>query len=153
MKFACLGYFDRKKWEKFSKSEQDAFMEECFAYDDFLRENGTWLRGGLALQSAEAAKTLRWNGSQVTVTDGPFAETKEQLGGLGVLEARDMADAVELMSKHPGVRLGGPFELRPINERRFSSTCRSKTWTRQSNSSRASASNSIRSSPMIRRPA
>jgi hypothetical protein len=63
-----------------------------------------------------AAKTLRWKGGKVVVTDGPFAETKEQLGGLLVLAADDMDHAVELMSKHPGVRLGGPFEIRPIEE-------------------------------------
>jgi hypothetical protein len=53
---------------------------------------------------------------KVLLTDGPYAETNEQLGGLGVLEARDMNHAIELMSKHPGVRLGGPFEIRPVDE-------------------------------------
>jgi hypothetical protein len=68
------------------------------------------------LQSVRAARTLRWKGGKVLVTDGPFAETREQLGGLLVLEARDMDEAVELMAKHPGVRLGGPFEIRPTEE-------------------------------------
>jgi hypothetical protein len=98
-----------------SKSEQDAVMHECFDYDDILRKNGHFVAGE-ALQSVGTAKILRWNGSKVVVTDGPFAETKEQLGGLLVLEARDMDHALELMSKHPGVRLGGPFEIRPIEE-------------------------------------
>jgi hypothetical protein len=62
------------------------------------------------------AKTLRWDGKKVVATDGPYAETKEQLGGILILEARDMQHAVELMSKHPGVRLGGPFEIRPAND-------------------------------------
>jgi hypothetical protein len=52
----------------------------------------------------------------VVVTDGPYAETKEQLGGILIIEARDMKHAIELMSKHPGVRLGGPFEIRPAAE-------------------------------------
>ncbi len=115
MKFLCLGYMDEKKWNAMSKSEQDAMMQECFAYDDILRKNGHFV-GGEALQSVRAAKTLRWKGGKVLVTDGPFAETKEQLGGLLVLEAKDMNHAIELMSKHPGVRLGGPFEIRPVEE-------------------------------------
>ena len=116
MKFICLGYADEKKWEGASKSEQDAMMEECFAYDDLLRKNGHSWAGGQALQSARTAKTLRWKESKVLVTDGPYAETKEQLGGILILEAKDMNHAIELMSKHPGVRLGGPFEIRPAHE-------------------------------------
>ena len=115
MKFICLGFFVEEQWETLSKAEQDALIEECFAYDDQLLKEGCWLDGGQALQSARTAKTLRWKNGKVSVTDGPFAETKEQLGGIGVLEARDMDHAVELMSKHPGVRMG-PFEIRPVNE-------------------------------------
>ena len=115
MKFLCLGYMDEKKWDAMSKSEQDAVMQECFAYDDVLRKNGHFV-GGEALQSGRTAKTLEWRGGKVLVTDGPFAETKEQLGGLLVLEAKDMNHAIELMSNHPGVRLGGPFEIRPVEE-------------------------------------
>jgi hypothetical protein len=106
---------DEKKWDALSKSEREAMMKECFAYDDILRKNGHFV-GGEALQSARAAKTLTWKGGTVVVTDGPFIETKEQLGGLLVLEAKDMDHAVELMSKHPGVRLGGPFEIRGTEE-------------------------------------
>jgi hypothetical protein len=116
MKFACLGYMDEKKWSAMSGAEQDAMVEECFAYDDVLLKNGHWVEGGQALQSVRTAKTLRWKDGKVVVTDGPYAETKEQLGGTGMLEARDMEHAVELMSKHPGVRLGGPFEIRPVDE-------------------------------------
>jgi hypothetical protein len=115
MKFLCLGYFDEAKWDGTPKSEQDAMMQECFAYDDLLRQHGHFVAGE-ALQSARAAKTLQWKAGKVLVTDGPFAETREQLGGLLVLDARDMDHAVELMSKHPGVRLGGPFEIRGVEE-------------------------------------
>lgn len=115
MKFICLGFFVEEQWEALSKAEQEALIEGCFAYDDQLMKDGCWLDGGQALQSARTAKTLRWKNGRVSVTDGPFAETKEQLGGIGVLEARDIAHAVELMSKHPGVRMG-PFEVRPMNE-------------------------------------
>ena len=90
-------------------------MEECFAYDDVLRKSGhAWAGGGVS-QIARTAKTLRWKGGKVLVTDGPFAETKEQLGGLGVLEAKDMNEAVEFLSRHPGLRFG-PFEIGPADE-------------------------------------
>ncbi len=115
MRFICLGYFDEKKWDTLSKVEQDAAMEECLAYDDVLRRNGHWVDAGSALQSARTARTLRWSDGKVAVTDGPYAETREVLGGFGVLEARDMEQAVELLSKHPGIRIG-PFEIRPADE-------------------------------------
>jgi hypothetical protein len=99
------------KFEAMSENERDAFVDECFAYDDVLRKNGHFL-GGEALQGARSGVTLRFRGGKVAVTDGPYAETKEQLGGILILEARDLEHAIELMSKHPGVR-GGPFEIRP----------------------------------------
>ena len=115
MKYVCLGYIEDGKWERLSERERSAMMEECFAYDDELRKNGHFL-GGEALQSARGAATLRWQDGKVSVTDGPYAETKEQLGGILLLEARDLNHAIALMSKHPGVRLGGPFEIRPAAE-------------------------------------
>lgn len=114
MKFVCLGYYDEKQWESVPESEQAAMMEECFAYDDVLRAGGHFV-GGEALQTARNARTLRYRDGKVTVTDGPYAETKEQLGGILLLEARDLKHAVELMSKHPGVK-AGPFEIRPADE-------------------------------------
>jgi hypothetical protein len=98
-----------------SEDEREALIEECFAYDDILKRHGHFVRGE-ALQSSRNAMTLRWENGKVAVTDGPYAETKEQLGGILVLEARDLNHAVQLMSKHPGVRLGGPFEIRPMDE-------------------------------------
>ena len=115
MRFICLGYIEDGKWERMSKGQQQAMMEECFAYDDELRRGGHFA-GGEALQSATQAVTLRWRGGEVAVTDGPYAETKEQLGGILILEARDLNHAIQLMSKHPGVRLGGPFEIRPAEQ-------------------------------------
>jgi len=114
MKFACLGYADEKLWNAMTSEEREAMIEECFAYDDVLRRGGHWTGVGEALQISRAAKTLRSKGGKVIVTDGPYAETKEQIGGLGVIEARDMEHAVELMSKHPGLQFG-PFEIRPID--------------------------------------
>jgi hypothetical protein len=115
MKFICLGYIEENKFQKMSESQQKAMIEECFAYDDALREGGHFA-GGEALQGPRTAATLRYSGGKVVVTDGPYAETKEQLGGILILEARDLKHAIELMSKHPGVRLGGPFEIRPAEE-------------------------------------
>jgi hypothetical protein len=114
MKFICLGYADEKTWEAMSESQRNALVDECLAYDDVLRKNGHFA-GGDALQSARNARTLRWQKGQVLVADGPYAETKEQLGGILVLEARDLKHAVELMSKHPGVK-AGPFEIRPTED-------------------------------------
>lgn len=114
MKFICLGYADEAKFEEMSEAEGQAAMQECFAYDDELRRGGHFL-GGEALQSVRNGVTLRIKNGQVDVTDGPYAETKEQLGGILLLEARDFNHAIALMSKHPGVRFG-PFEIRPADE-------------------------------------
>jgi hypothetical protein len=102
MKYICLGYIDEKRWETIPESERNALMDECFAYDDVLRKNGQFL-GGEALQSAQNATTLQWKNGKLSITDGPYAETKEQLGGILVLEARDLNHAIQLMSKHPPV--------------------------------------------------
>jgi len=114
MRFVCLGYMDEAKWDEMSEAERSANMEECFAYDDELRREGRFL-GGEALQSVRNAATLRFQGGKVEITDGPFAETKEQLGGILILEARDLSHAVEIMSRHPGVRFG-PFEIRAADD-------------------------------------
>jgi hypothetical protein len=106
---------EEKKWDAMSQSERDAFIAECLAYDEELRKNG-YMIGGEALQSVRTATTLRFHNGRVSITDGPFAETKEQLGGILVLEARDLNYAIQLMSKHPSIRLGGCFEVRPAEE-------------------------------------
>jgi hypothetical protein len=111
MKYICLGYFEEKNWDALSDSERNSMMDECIAYDDVLRKNGHFV-GGEALQSAANATTLRWKNGKVNVTDGSYAETKEQLGGILILEANDLNHAIQLMSRHPGVK-AGPFEIRP----------------------------------------
>jgi hypothetical protein len=111
MKYICLGYIEPNKFETMSESERNAMLDECFAYDDVLRKNGHFVDGE-ALQGPQTATTLRWKNGRAAITDGPYAETKEQLGGILVLEARDLNHAIQLISKHPGVRLG-PFEIRP----------------------------------------
>jgi hypothetical protein len=111
MKYICLGYIEPDKFETLSEAERNAMLDECFAYDDDLRRGGHFA-GGEALQGPQTATTLRWKDGKVSVTDGPYAETKEQIGGILVLEARDLNHAIQLMSKHPGVK-AGPFEIRP----------------------------------------
>jgi hypothetical protein len=111
MKYICLGYIEPNKFETMSESERNAMLDECFNYDDALRKNGHFT-GGEALQGPNTAATLRWKDGKIAVTDGPYAETKEQLGGILILEARDLNHAIQLISKHPGVK-AGPFEIRP----------------------------------------
>ncbi len=114
MKYVCLGFIDEAKFAEVSQEEMHKMMEECFAYDDELRRGGHFV-GGEALDSARKAVTLRMKDGVVQISDGPYAETKEMLGGILLLEARDMNHAIALMSKHPGVRMG-PFEIRPSHE-------------------------------------
>lgn len=114
MKFICLGYADPATFAAMSEAEMAQAMEECFAYDDELRRGGHFA-GGEALQPANTAVTLWFRNGRAEPTDGPYAETKEQLGGILILEADDMPHAVQLMSKHPGVKFG-PFEIRPADE-------------------------------------
>ncbi|MCC9605656.1 YciI family protein [Blastopirellula sp. JC732] len=114
MKYVCLGYIDQKAYAEIPPDVGQKLMDECFAYDDELRRGGHFL-GGEALGWSHDAVTLRAKDGNVEVTDGPFSETKETLGGILLLEARDMNHAIALMSKHPGVKMG-PFEIRPADE-------------------------------------
>ena len=111
MKYVCLGYIAPGKLEGMCDGERNAAVDECFAYDDVLRKGGHFA-GGDGLQPPGSAVTLRYQGGKVAVTDGPYAETKEQIGGILILEANDLNHAIQLMAKHPGVKMG-PFEIRP----------------------------------------
>jgi hypothetical protein len=116
MKFAFLGFNVEQNWMALSKSELEALSDRCFAYVNTLVKDGHMINDGVTLQPTCTAKTLRWQNGNVMVTDGPFAETKEQFGGVFVLEARDMDHAVALISKHPGLHHGAAIEIRPVNE-------------------------------------
>ena len=115
MKYICLGYYDPARHAAMTEQEREAMFDECFEYDDHLRANGHFV-GGEALQPSETALTLYWTNGKVATTDGPYAETKEQLGGILVLEARDMNHAIQLMSLHPAVKYGTIFEIRPTGD-------------------------------------
>jgi hypothetical protein len=119
MKYICLGYLEPGKFENMSESERNTMLDECFSYNDELRRSGHLLAEE-ALQPPHTAVTVGWKDGKVLVTDGPYAETKEQLGGIQVLEARDLNHAIQLISQSPGVQLKcGTIEIRPaadINE-------------------------------------
>ncbi|MBL0211649.1 MAG: YciI family protein [Holophagaceae bacterium] len=111
MKYICFGYLDVQSWEKKSPSEQNAMIDQCFAYDDVLKKAGHWA-GGEGLQGAT---TLSYQNGKVSVSDGPYAETKELLGGLLILEAKDLNHAIQLISNHPGIKMGR-WEIRPAED-------------------------------------
>ena len=107
MKYACLVYLEQKDLHAVADGE-------CKAFGDGLRQDGYWL-GGNALQPVHAATTVRVRDGKLGVTDGPFAETKEQLAGFYLIEARDLNAAIQIASKIPPARVGS-VEIRPIRE-------------------------------------
>jgi len=115
VKYICLGYYDKGKHDSMTEGEKNAMFDECFEYDDYLRANGHF-HVAEALQPPETALTLYWKNGKVATTDGPYAETKEQLGGIGILEARDMNHAVQLLAQHPVLQYGCIFEIRPVGD-------------------------------------
>ena len=114
MKYLCLVYYEEKKLDALSKSEFDALLAEALAYDEELRRSGHFVAAN-ALQSVQAATTIRTRNGKLSMTDGPFAETKEQLGGFILIEAHDLNEAIQVASKIPPGRLGS-IEVRPIKE-------------------------------------
>jgi hypothetical protein len=114
MKYLCPIYDEEKKRGVMSKSESDILMGEYFAFTDEIQRSGHYVAGE-ALQSVQTAATVRVRNGNVSTTDGPFAETKEQLGGYYLINARDLNDAVQVASKIPSARLGS-IEVRPIKE-------------------------------------
>ena len=115
MKYLCLGYIEPGKFEGMTEDEQHAMLDECFEYNDHLRANGHVV-AEVPLQPPETAVTLYRKDGKVATTDGPYAETKEQVGGIHILEARDLNHAIQLLSQHPGGMKYelGPNEIRPV---------------------------------------
>ena len=114
MKYLCLAYEAEEPFNAMSRSEWDALRKETLAYVEALRQSGHLILTN-ALQSARTAATLRVRNGKLSVTDGPFAETKEQLGGFFLINARDMNEAIQVASKWPSARLGN-IEVRPVEE-------------------------------------
>ncbi len=112
MKYLCLIYDEEKKMGAMSKSDADAFMGEYFAFTEGIKKSGHYV-GGEALKPVHTATTVRVRNGKMSTTDGPFAETKEQLGGYYLIEARDLNDALQIAAKIPSAR-SGSVEVRPI---------------------------------------
>jgi hypothetical protein len=112
MKYLCLIYDEEQKLAGMSKSEADVFMGEYGAFTESVKASGHYL-GGNPLQPVQTATTLRSRNGKVSTTDGPFAETKEQLGGYYLIEAKDLNDAMQVASRIPSVKTGS-IEVRPI---------------------------------------
>jgi hypothetical protein len=114
MKYLCMIYREEKALEGLTTSEYDALAREALAYNEELRRSGH-LIAAQALQPIHTATSLRMRNGRMSTTDGPFVETKEQLGGFILIEARDLNEAIQLASNIPPARLGG-VEVRPIRE-------------------------------------
>jgi len=117
MKYLCLAYYDEKKCDALSEAELDAIGSECRPHDEALRKSGCLIAVG-SLGPTRASTSVRPRNGRALVIDGPFAETKEQVGSFFILEARDLDEAIRVASMHPAallnVRLGWGIEVRPI---------------------------------------
>ena len=112
MRYLCLIYDDEKTIQSMPKGELDAFMGEYFAFTEGIRESGHYVVGE-ALHPVQTATTVRIRNGRMSATDGPFAETREQLGGFYLIEARDLNDAIQVAAKIPSARIGS-IEVRPV---------------------------------------
>ncbi len=112
MKYLCLIYDEESKMGAMSKHESDAFMGEYHTFTEAIAQSGH-LRAGEALEPVHTATTVRVRNGKLSTTDGPFAETKEQLGGFYLIEASDLNEAIQIAGRIPSVRTGS-IEVRPI---------------------------------------
>ena len=114
MKYLCLIYDEEKRFATMSKADMDALMGEYFAFTKDIQQSGHYL-GGNDLQPVKNATTVRVRNGRMSTTDGPFAETKEQLGGYYLVEAKDLNEAIQVASRIPSAKLG-MIEVRPVQE-------------------------------------
>lgn len=119
MKYLCLVFVDEKKHDALTEQEAAKLTDAALEYDDVLRKGGHFITAN-ALQPVSAASTVRIRNGKVSVTDGPFAETNEQVGGFILIEAKDLNEAIRLASGIPPIGLGG-IEIRPVQELTHSS--------------------------------
>jgi hypothetical protein len=112
MRYLCLIYEDEKGWESLPPAESEAIMGEYFAFTEDIRSKGQMVVGE-ALQPTQTATTVRVRNGKISTTDGPFAETKEQLGGFYLVEAQDLNEAIQIASRIPSARHGS-IEVRPV---------------------------------------
>lgn len=112
MRYLCLIYENEKAWESMPPAETEALMGEYFTFTEQIRGNGKFVAGE-ALQPTGTATTVKVRNGKISTTDGPFAETKEQLGGFYLIDAKDLNDAIQVAAKIPSARLGS-IEVRPV---------------------------------------
>jgi hypothetical protein len=122
MKYLCLVYYQEDAIDAMSAREWDSLVGECIACGEGLTQSGHML-GGESLQPVRTATTVRVRGGKISTTDGPFAETREQLAGFYFIEARDLNDAIQVAAKIPPARLGS-IEIRPVRELHTEGTVR-----------------------------
>lgn len=117
MKYLCLAYYDVHRFESMSKADRQALVGQCPPHDEKLRSTGR-LVVQASLGLIRATKSIRPKGGAISVTDGPFTETKEQVGGFFIIDAQDMNEAIDIASRHPaahlGEQVGWGVEVRPI---------------------------------------
>ena len=114
MRYLCLIYDEEKKLEAMAKDESEKFMGDYFQFTEDIRKSGQYLAGE-ALQGVATATTVRVRNGKISTTDGPFAETKEQLGGFYMINARDLNEAIQVAAKIPSAKIG-TIEVRPVVE-------------------------------------
>ena len=112
MKYLCLIYENENAWTTMPKEQADSMMGEYFSFTSDIKKSGHYI-GGEALKPTPTATTVRVRNGKVSTSDGPFAETKEQLGGFYLVDAKDLNDAIQVASRIPSARLGS-IEVRPI---------------------------------------
>ena len=112
MKYLCLIYDDEKRWGTMSREDGKKLMKDYFDYTDDIRKSGHMIAGD-SLMPTSTATTLRIRNGKLSTTDGPFAETKEQLGGYYLIEAKDLNEAIKVAARIPGATTGS-IEVRPI---------------------------------------
>ena len=112
MKYLCLIYENEQNWSHYTKNQGDSMMAEYGTFTEDIQKSGHMI-GGEALQPTQTATTVRVRNGKVSTTDGPFAETKEQLGGYYLVEAKDLNDAIQVAARIPGAKTGS-VEVRPV---------------------------------------
>jgi hypothetical protein len=112
MKYLCLIYENEQNWSHYTKNQGDSMMAEYGSFTQDIQKSGHMI-GGEALQPTHTATTVRVRNGKVSTTDGPFAETKEQLGGYYLIEGKDLNDAIQVAARIPGAKTGS-VEVRPI---------------------------------------
>jgi len=113
MRYMLLIYKDEKLWDEMSVQERGTIFQQAVEFSDGLRSSGVY-QAGDPLEPASTATTVRMRNGKTVMTDGPFAETKEQLGGYSIVEAKDLDEVIAIAARHPLVRAGLSIEVRPI---------------------------------------